>query len=370
MLPNPIRGFPLRLPALLAGALALSLLFTTPAAADLYRWVDEGGVAHYTNDLESIPPGYRPGAEVIELSRPAAGTAADAAAGPRQAAQPAPTTGSEPASEGPSATDALRRLPLWTVRSASGQISLPESLEKAEEAARPIFRMVLVFVGAVSVGGILWLLIGRLRRVDSATLAGIGQGLSAVKGIIFALSIFAGMGGAWFIWHAAHVDWQAQMNQLWGSTVGAFLSETGQASVDGKLMIPLSSGAVSIEGPRELMREYRKVESGYEQAMVKAESDVRYVEELCVERKGPADPKEAFSRLMNMKSGLERAQVVEKDVGRFRAYAERMGLALGEDPRIGNQARLAKLQGRLQRAQAECAKLAREGNDLRKSLGG
>lgn len=31
---------------------------------EFYRWVDENGVLHITNDLESVPPKYRPNVEI------------------------------------------------------------------------------------------------------------------------------------------------------------------------------------------------------------------------------------------------------------------------------------------------------------------
>jgi Domain of unknown function (DUF4124) len=43
---------------LLAGS-ALLLLCARPAAAEIYRWVDEQGTIHFTDELSNIPPGAR-----------------------------------------------------------------------------------------------------------------------------------------------------------------------------------------------------------------------------------------------------------------------------------------------------------------------
>jgi clan AA aspartic protease (TIGR02281 family) len=47
--PSPARILP-------AAVLALWTLLPSPAAADLYRWVDDRGQTHFTNDLGSVPP--------------------------------------------------------------------------------------------------------------------------------------------------------------------------------------------------------------------------------------------------------------------------------------------------------------------------
>ena len=50
-------------------ALALAAL-APPAVAGLYQWTDADGVRHYTSDLASIPPAYRPGVRDIGSPRP------------------------------------------------------------------------------------------------------------------------------------------------------------------------------------------------------------------------------------------------------------------------------------------------------------
>ena len=50
-------------PPMRALALMLALIFALPAAAEVYRWVDENGVVHYTDK----PPA--PGAEPAKLPK-------------------------------------------------------------------------------------------------------------------------------------------------------------------------------------------------------------------------------------------------------------------------------------------------------------
>ena len=42
-----------------AAILVLSLAFVVPSLADIYRWEDESGVIHFTDDLSAIPAKYR-----------------------------------------------------------------------------------------------------------------------------------------------------------------------------------------------------------------------------------------------------------------------------------------------------------------------
>jgi len=51
----------------------LLLALTAPALADIYRWVDEGGVIHFTDDPSSIPEKNRRQAQDILKTPPSAG---------------------------------------------------------------------------------------------------------------------------------------------------------------------------------------------------------------------------------------------------------------------------------------------------------
>ena len=46
-----------------------SAFFTENAYADFYKYVDEKGIVHLTNDIKSIPEKMRPGAKVLKESR-------------------------------------------------------------------------------------------------------------------------------------------------------------------------------------------------------------------------------------------------------------------------------------------------------------
>ena len=58
---------------LFGGMLAFSPLLAPPASADIYRWEDESGVIHFTDDLSAIPAKYRKKAREIQKTPPEAG---------------------------------------------------------------------------------------------------------------------------------------------------------------------------------------------------------------------------------------------------------------------------------------------------------
>jgi hypothetical protein len=58
---------------LFAGVLAFSPLLATTASADIYRWEDESGVVHFTDDASSIPAKFRGKSREIQKTPPAAG---------------------------------------------------------------------------------------------------------------------------------------------------------------------------------------------------------------------------------------------------------------------------------------------------------
>ena len=58
---------------LFAGMLAFSTLLVPPASADIYRWEDESGGIHFTDDLSAIPAKHRGKAREIQKTPPAEG---------------------------------------------------------------------------------------------------------------------------------------------------------------------------------------------------------------------------------------------------------------------------------------------------------
>ena len=57
----------------LAAILVLSQAFVVPSHADIYRWEDESGIIHFTDDLSSIPKKYRGKSREILKTPPEAG---------------------------------------------------------------------------------------------------------------------------------------------------------------------------------------------------------------------------------------------------------------------------------------------------------
>ena len=58
---------------LFGGILAFSPLLAPPASADIYRWEDESGVIHFTDDPSSIPANYRGKSREIQKTPPETG---------------------------------------------------------------------------------------------------------------------------------------------------------------------------------------------------------------------------------------------------------------------------------------------------------
>ncbi|OYV96844.1 MAG: hypothetical protein B7Z62_07520 [Deltaproteobacteria bacterium 37-65-8] len=56
-----------------AASLLLSLSFAGPSLADIYRWEDESGVIHFTDDVSNIPAKYRGKARETLKTPPEAG---------------------------------------------------------------------------------------------------------------------------------------------------------------------------------------------------------------------------------------------------------------------------------------------------------
>jgi hypothetical protein len=85
------------------GMLAFSLLLAPPASADIYRWEDESGGIHFTDDLSNIPAKHRGKAREIQKTPPEAGK-------PSLSTMGAPSTPpGPPFSPGPSSGDTLDR---------------------------------------------------------------------------------------------------------------------------------------------------------------------------------------------------------------------------------------------------------------------
>lgn len=88
---------------LFGGMLAFSTLLALPASADIYRWEDESGVIHFTDDLSGIPAKYRGKTREIQKTPPETGK-------PSHSTMGAPSSPSGPSSSPrPSYGDTLDR---------------------------------------------------------------------------------------------------------------------------------------------------------------------------------------------------------------------------------------------------------------------
>jgi hypothetical protein len=56
-----------------AAVIVLSMAFVAPSLADIYRWEDESGVIHFTDDVSAIPAKYRGKSREILKTPPGAG---------------------------------------------------------------------------------------------------------------------------------------------------------------------------------------------------------------------------------------------------------------------------------------------------------
>ena len=73
--------------------LAFSPLLVSTASADIYRWEDESGVIHFTDDLSSVPPKYRGKTREIQKSPPEAGKPSVSTMGPSSPPSLSPSPG-------------------------------------------------------------------------------------------------------------------------------------------------------------------------------------------------------------------------------------------------------------------------------------
>jgi len=81
-----------------AAILVLSLAFAAPSFADIYRWEDESGVIHFTDDPSTIPAKFKGTSREILKTPPAAGkpsvsTMGGASSPPGAPLSPGPSNG-------------------------------------------------------------------------------------------------------------------------------------------------------------------------------------------------------------------------------------------------------------------------------------
>ena len=83
---------------LFLGILAFSAILAPPASADIYRWEDESGVIHFTDDPSSIPAKFRGKSREIlktppEAGKPSVSTMGAPSAPPGPSLSPGPSNG-------------------------------------------------------------------------------------------------------------------------------------------------------------------------------------------------------------------------------------------------------------------------------------
>ena len=90
-------------------SIVILTLFISPAYGEMYKWVDEKGVLHFSDDLSKVPEKYRPDAETLkapkEISSPEV----------KGKIKEPPASVSTPATSGPKGfeVDLFRRHELW-----------------------------------------------------------------------------------------------------------------------------------------------------------------------------------------------------------------------------------------------------------------
>lgn len=103
--------------------LALLLACARPAAADIYRWVDEQGTIHFTDELSNVPPAARNSATLQLREAPDSGGSLSVVGSP-----PLPSAGAEspPTSPGTSDSGSGRDFLLLRIEQLKAKIAAKE----------------------------------------------------------------------------------------------------------------------------------------------------------------------------------------------------------------------------------------------------
>ncbi len=364
--------------ALLAGGILFS---PASGAAKVYRYVDGEGHEHFTNDPATVPDEYKKQLEIPPPPPPAPGGQAQnsepkgtfriesRSKNPDAAVQEAvPPGGAEeistPAAAPPGGGRAAAKLlgeaaQRWVIDPVTGLILLPESVKEAESRVRPYARMLLVFLLAIVFGILAAAAWKRFRQIDTEDLA--ANPILRMPGLLFGGSVILGAVFSIYAWHGAKLNWKKEMSDLWMVTGGALA-----ASDNGSMRLALSTGTYEVNSPDELLETHRKIEERYYEAIRKADTDIGYVEDICVHKQAPENLGDVRDRLLNMGQGFKQAEKIESDIETLRTAGEKRGFSLGADPRQTQQLKMAQLQKRLGEAQAACARLSVEGHKTRK----
>ncbi|KAB0668440.1 DUF4124 domain-containing protein [Oryzomonas sagensis] len=106
----------------------MALMLASSAQADVYKWIDGRGVAHYTNKEYEIPARYKARAKPLHIEAVQAGAPATSPAPPQQAAPaqpPAQPPDKQPVSSPPVAPSSPAPQPVVTPAGTPPAQSVP-----------------------------------------------------------------------------------------------------------------------------------------------------------------------------------------------------------------------------------------------------
>ncbi len=120
----------------------------------------------------------------------------------------------------------------------------------------------------------------------------------------------------------------------------------------------LSTGPVEYPDAQAIQSDYRAALTSYEAFMVRADSDIAYLERFCGGEQ--VNPEEGIARTKSMAQFFQNARNHEIDMYEMRRVASLKGVDLGRPPWETRQNEVKELNLRLQRAQEACRERNRE----------
>lgn len=118
--------------------LALLLSCARPAAADIYRWVDEQGTIHFTDSLSNVPPAARKSATLQVREPPESGGSLSVIGVPPPLPEGGPGAGISPPSAGTSDSGSDREILLSRIEQLKAKIAAKERHIQAVDDKRSL----------------------------------------------------------------------------------------------------------------------------------------------------------------------------------------------------------------------------------------